>query len=182
MRLMVSRLDILAELDEAVYLFTDRARTEHKDLTYEENTSLSPVYGDRDRLRQVFVNIIDNALKYTERRGSITVSSRESARFRDGIVKIAATKVSAGVSTGIGDHEEKYTGKATGASRGTKQFEIADGRELCPDVPRHGRGGPATRPERLPLCLTFSASPTAPCAGSPSWTGWRPSPLPAPPP
>ena len=34
----------------------------------------------------------------------ITVSSRESKSFRDGIVKIAATKVSAGVSTGIGDH------------------------------------------------------------------------------
>ena len=41
----------------------------------------------------------------------ITVSSRESAQFRNGIVKIAATKVSAGVSTGIGDHESKYTGR-----------------------------------------------------------------------
>ena len=45
MRLSAARLDILAELDEAVYLFTDRARTEHKDLTYEENTSLSPSTG-----------------------------------------------------------------------------------------------------------------------------------------
>lgn len=44
----------------------------------------------------------------------ITVSSRESARFRDGIVKICATKVSAGVSTGIGDHEEKYDAAAHG--------------------------------------------------------------------
>ena len=35
----------------------------------------------------------------------ITVSSRESASFRNGIIKIACTKVSAGVSTGIGDHE-----------------------------------------------------------------------------
>ena len=61
----------------------------------------------------------------------ITVSSRESARFRDGIVKIAATKVSAGVSTGIGDHEEKYTGKATGAQQGDEQFEIADGRSFA---------------------------------------------------
>ena len=61
----------------------------------------------------------------------ITVSSRESARFRDGIVKIAATKVSAGVSTGIGDHEEKYTGKSTGAQQGDEQFEIADGRSFA---------------------------------------------------
>lgn len=60
----------------------------------------------------------------------ITVSSRESARFRDGIVKIAATKVSAGVSTGIGDHESKYTGKETGAAQGDEQFEIDDARSL----------------------------------------------------
>lgn len=38
----------------------------------------------------------------------ITVSSRESKEFRNGIVKICATKISAGVSTGIGDHESKY--------------------------------------------------------------------------
>ncbi len=54
---------------------------------------------------------------------------REQKHFRDGIVKIAATKVSAGVSTGIGDHESKYTGKDTGES-GDEQFEISDGRSF----------------------------------------------------
>lgn len=59
----------------------------------------------------------------------ITVSSREQKKFRDGIVKIAATKVSAGVSTGIGDHESKYTGiKEEGA--GDEQFEISDARSF----------------------------------------------------
>jgi len=60
----------------------------------------------------------------------ITVSSRESAAFRDGIVKIAATKVSAGVSTGIGDHESKYTGKETDGTEGDEQFEINDDRSF----------------------------------------------------
>ncbi|MCD8218030.1 MAG: 2-iminoacetate synthase ThiH [Clostridiales bacterium] len=60
----------------------------------------------------------------------ITVSSRESAAFRNGIVRIAATKVSAGVSTGIGDHESKYTGKETDGEAGDEQFEISDGRSL----------------------------------------------------
>ena len=60
----------------------------------------------------------------------ITVSSRESKEFRNGIVKIAATKVSAGVSTGIGDHESKYTGKETDSLEGDEQFEINDTRSL----------------------------------------------------
>lgn len=60
----------------------------------------------------------------------ITVSSRESASFRNGIVKIAATKVSAGVSTGIGDHESKYSGKDDGTETGDEQFEINDGRSF----------------------------------------------------
>ena len=60
----------------------------------------------------------------------ITVSSRESAEFRNGIVKIAATKVSAGVSTGIGDHESKYNGKESDEVQGDEQFEIDDNRSL----------------------------------------------------
>ena len=60
----------------------------------------------------------------------ITVSSRESAAFRNGIVKIAATKVSAGVSTGIGDHESKYTGKQADGAQGDEQFEINDSRSF----------------------------------------------------
>ncbi len=60
----------------------------------------------------------------------ITVSSRESETFRNGIVKIAATKVSAGVSTGIGDHESKYSGKKSDYAEGDEQFEINDARSL----------------------------------------------------
>ncbi len=70
----------------------------------------------------------------------ITVSSREQKHFRDGIVKIAATKVSAGVSTGIGDHEEKYCG-STEDETGDEQFEIADSRsfsEMYSDIQGEG--------------------------------------------
>ncbi len=60
----------------------------------------------------------------------ITVSSREQEHFRNGIAKIAATKISAGVSTGIGDHESKYTGTEEANSEGDEQFEISDGRSF----------------------------------------------------
>ena len=61
----------------------------------------------------------------------ITVSSRESASFRNGMTKIAATKVSAGVSTGIGDHASKYGEKTTSDKEGDEQFEINDARSLA---------------------------------------------------
>ena len=93
MRLLVQRLDILAELDEAVYLFTERARTEQKHLIYEEALSLSPVYGDANRLRQALVSIIDNALKYTEAGGTITVSSAE----QEGAVQISIMDTGCGI-------------------------------------------------------------------------------------
>jgi 2-iminoacetate synthase len=70
----------------------------------------------------------------------ITVSSREEKSFRDGIVRIAATKVSAGVSTGIGDHEEKYLGKEEEGA-GDEQFEISDARsfqEMYQDMETEG--------------------------------------------
>ena len=54
---------------------------------------------------------------------SITVSSRECARVRDNLMSIAATKISAGVSTGIGSHSS--------STIGDEQFEIDDGRTLA---------------------------------------------------
>lgn len=56
---------------------------------------------------------------------NITVSTRERARFRDNIIKIAATKVSAGVSTGIGSHSDEVA-----EEKGDEQFEISDPRDV----------------------------------------------------
>lgn len=54
---------------------------------------------------------------------SITISTRERAEFRDNIIGMAATKISAGVSTGIGSHTEEE-------EKGDDQFEIADTRSF----------------------------------------------------
>ena len=55
---------------------------------------------------------------------NITISTRENPIFRDNIIKIAATKISAGVDTGIGTHSECSNKK------GDEQFEIADKRTV----------------------------------------------------
>lgn len=54
----------------------------------------------------------------------ITISTRENARFRDHVISIAATKISAGVSTGVGSHVEEVEDK------GDEQFEISDDRTV----------------------------------------------------
>lgn len=54
----------------------------------------------------------------------ITISTRECARVRDSLVTIAATKISAGVSTGIGERTEEIENK------GDDQFEISDSRTV----------------------------------------------------
>lgn len=74
----------------------------------------------------------------------ITVSSRESSAFRNSIVKIVATKVSAGVSTGIGDHESKYTGKESDSAKGDEQFEICDNRSF--ETMYHDMSGEGLQP------------------------------------
>ena len=66
---------------------------------------------------------------------SITISSRECERVRDNLVKIAATKISAGVSTGIGEHGEEV------ADKGDEQFEINDDRSFDKMYQDMERGG-----------------------------------------
>ena len=64
---------------------------------------------------------------------SITISTRERAGFRDNIIGIAATKISAGVDVGIGGH--------SGEEKGDEQFEISDGRsvdEVYQAIEAHG--------------------------------------------
>lgn len=88
-----TRLDILAELGEAVLMFTQRAQREGVSFHYIEPESLSPVLGDRNRLRQVFVNIIDNALKYSDSGDNITITARESAQQKEIYITISDTGV-----------------------------------------------------------------------------------------
>ena len=66
---------------------------------------------------------------------NITISTRECARFRDNVIGLAATKISAGVDVGIGGHSKD------GEKKGDEQFEISDGRtvdEVYNAILQHG--------------------------------------------
>ena len=66
-------LDLVAELTDAVLFCEARIRQEGLLLHYTEPEEMIPVYADPDRLRQVFINILDNAIKYSAPGGRITV-------------------------------------------------------------------------------------------------------------
>lgn len=81
--LVRSKLDLLAELGEAVLMYTERAGRENIGIYYEEPDIAAPVFGDRNRLRQVFINIIDNALKYSDPGDSVYITATADAENID---------------------------------------------------------------------------------------------------
>ena len=115
MTLTMEKMDILAELGEAVYMFSDRARSERKFLLYDEPAMLSPVLGDINRLRQVFVNIIDNALKYTAEGGTISVAAMEA----EGLISVVISDDGCGIPAEHLPNVKKKFYKANQTIRGS---------------------------------------------------------------
>ena len=93
--MQMERMDILAEIDEAVYMLKERALSESKHLLYDEPEEMPVIFGDRNRLKQVFLNIIDNALKYTPEGGMIGVQVYRD--FKEDAVKIIVADNGCGI-------------------------------------------------------------------------------------
>ncbi len=95
LKLIMGKFDLIAELSDAVLMYTQKAKREEKSLIYNEPEIFESYYGDKNRLRQVFINVIDNALKYSDGGDSITVS----AALKSNVYIIAVEDTGCGISS-----------------------------------------------------------------------------------
>ena len=79
--LTLERLDLGAELEDVLLMMGQRAENEKIRFSFTEPDAPCIVSGDRNRLRQVFVNLLDNALKYSPSGGEIRVQLRREENW-----------------------------------------------------------------------------------------------------
>lgn len=115
LRLVKSKIDAIAELDEAVLMYTERARREAITLAYNEPEESAPVWGDKNKLRQVFVNIIDNAIKYSDSEGKVTINAEVAA----GKLTITVADTGIGIPEADLPHIKQKFYKADSTRRGS---------------------------------------------------------------
>lgn len=92
--LQKANTDIIAELSDAVLMYSEKAKDDKIAIEYEENEAIAIVNGDKNRLRQVFINILDNALKYTGAGGTVHVD----AAISEGKILITIADNGCGIS------------------------------------------------------------------------------------
>ncbi len=86
-------MDILAELGDAVLIYMDKAAREKITISYDEPEMLPFVYGDKNRIRQVFINIIDNAVKYSDAGGHVSIKASEE----NGMICVVVSDTGCGI-------------------------------------------------------------------------------------
>jgi len=124
------QMDLLAELEETVLLFRERAARENLTVDYIENIHLPAIVGDPARLKQVFINIMDNAIKYSNPGGVIHVE----ARLIGSIIKIIISDNGIGISPEALPHVKERFFRAN-ATRPGSGIGLALADEI---VHRHG--------------------------------------------
>lgn len=98
MNLRLAKTDIFAELDETVFTFRERAMREGIEVKYSIPEVPAAANADANRLKQVFMNILDNALKYSRAPSKIFVKAEFAKLDGKDFVKIAIADQGCGIS------------------------------------------------------------------------------------
>ena len=129
-RLNMERMDIGAEVEDAIFTYSRLMQREQISLRYDGAEDLPAIEGDPERLRQVLLNLLDNAVKYGRDGGGIEVSLGAA----DGWVRIAVRDHGPGIPAGELPRVKEKFYKGSGKERGS-----GIGLAVCEEiVTRHG--------------------------------------------
>lgn len=108
-------VDIVLELDSAVEVFRDRAKRDGITLVYSIPDITAPMSADRNLIKQVFANVLDNAFKYTKSGGRVAIFAEKS----DGDLIVSIADTGCGISKEDLPHITEKFYKANMSVRGS---------------------------------------------------------------
>ena len=121
-RMETGRLSLISQpievsgiLNDAVDMYAELSKKQEIDLVYTNPYTDLIVMGDRDRLKQVFINIIDNAVKYTEGAGQVLVA----VDIEEACVRVTVTDTGVGIPAQDLDRVKEKFYKANKTVRGS---------------------------------------------------------------
>src|SRR5262245_33318249 len=86
-------------IQRVLEVFWDRATKRKIGLSYSFSSGLPAILGDSDRLQQLFINLVDNAVKFTPAGGAVTINAWERYSAQgDAMVEIAVIDTGAGIA------------------------------------------------------------------------------------
>ena len=119
MQLRLTKTDILAELEETLFTFRERAVREGYEVRYSVPDIPSVANADPNRLKQVFMNILDNALKYSRPGSKIFVKAEFIKKDGSDFVQVAIADQGCGISAEDLPHVKEKFYKANMSVRGS---------------------------------------------------------------
>ena len=129
-RLNMERMDIGAEVEDAVFTFSRLSQREELALRYDPPEDMPAIEGDPERLRQVLLNLLDNAVKYGRDGGAVEVG----LSAQEGWVRITVRDHGPGIPPDELPHVKEKFYKGSGKERGS-----GIGLAVCDEiVARHG--------------------------------------------
>ena len=108
-------LNVTQILTESADMYTELAKQQGIEFIFNPPTEQLEVMGDADRLKQVFINIIDNAVKYTESGGQVLITQT----VEEGCVRIIVTDTGVGIPAQDIDRVKEKFYKANKTVRGS---------------------------------------------------------------